>query len=293
MPELELLMDSSEVVHYFNPAVPLYVVTSDLTGFPGKKAACHWHDDIEIMYIVRGHICYNVNGELLRLDTGDAVIVNSRRLHYGFSEDGTDCGYHCIVFKPELLFNNSYLARKYLEPVVSARNIPFVALRHDEPGHLELLRLLPELARLRDEALPGCELMMLACLQRFWSLLYRSLLPRLEDMGGAADRDTDIQKAMVLFVQRSFRQKLTIADIAAAGNISRTKCCQLFKKYLSTTPTEYLNACRLEAAAKQLLDSERQITDIALSCGFNSSSYFSEVFRKVKGCTPAEYRKRV
>jgi AraC family L-rhamnose operon regulatory protein RhaS len=56
---------------------------------------------------------------------------------------------------------------------------------------------------------------------------------------------------------------------------------------------EFLNHCRLAFAAKMLLDKTNlSITEIAFSCGFNTSQYFATCFRKRFRCTPNDYRQR-
>lgn len=47
MANIERMQDFSEVVHYENPDIPLYIRTSNLSIYPDMSAPCHWHDDIE------------------------------------------------------------------------------------------------------------------------------------------------------------------------------------------------------------------------------------------------------
>ena len=85
---------------------------------------------------------------------------------------------------------------------------------------------------------------------------------------------------------------IDLEDIAAAGNISRSKCCQIFKKYMQQSPVAYLNAYRMELSCNLLKTTSYSITSIATSCGYNHLSYFSKIFLKKFGCTPMEYRKK-
>ena len=52
----------------------------------------------------------------------------------------------------------------------------------------------------------------------------------------------------------------------------------------------YLVSYRLEIAAKQLIETDQKIIDIAANCGFNNHSYFTRTFQKKYGLTPAKYR---
>jgi AraC family L-rhamnose operon regulatory protein RhaS len=57
------------------------------------------------------------------------------------------------------------------------------------------------------------------------------------------------------------------------------------------TPIQYLNHCRLTAAARLLKETpNRSITQIALNCGFASSQYFATLFRRHFGVTPRAFR---
>ena len=71
MANIERMQDFSEVVHYENPDIPLYIRTSNLSIYPDMSAPCHWHDDIEWIHIVKGCMCYYINGKHLMLYEND------------------------------------------------------------------------------------------------------------------------------------------------------------------------------------------------------------------------------
>ena len=53
-----------------------------------------------------------------------------------------------------------------------------------------------------------------------------------------------------------------------------------------------MTSFRLEKAAELLRSTDQMVTEVAFSCGFNSASYFAEVFTRNKGCTPTQYRQK-
>lgn len=59
------------------------------------------------------------------------------------------------------------------------------------------------------------------------------------------------------------------------------------------SPVEYIQRKRLFNAAKLLADTDKSVTDIALSCGFSNPSYFSKQLRELMDRTPSEYRTMV
>ena len=95
---VEIMGGSSEVVHYERQGLPLYVETAELSQFAGKRAACHWHDDLEWIHILDGAMNYSVNGREISLKTGDSLMVNGRQMHYGWGVE--NCRFICILFHP-------------------------------------------------------------------------------------------------------------------------------------------------------------------------------------------------
>ena len=95
---------------------------------------------------------------------------------------------------------------------------------------------------------------------------------------------------MVRFVQNNYRKKISLAEIAASGAVGQSKCCRLFAGYFSRSPNEYLTHYRLRKSIQLLLDTDMTVTEIALSTGFGSASYYAETFRRKLGKSPKEYR---
>ena len=74
---------------------------------------------------------------------------------------------------------------------------------------------------------------------------------------------------------------------------SHSYVCREFKRMIGTTPTEYLNAARMNQALKMLQDTNMDIVEIVYAVGFDSVSHFYHLFKKRFGDTPSRYRKRV
>ena len=65
----------------------------------------------------------------------------------------------------------------------------------------------------------------------------------------------------------------------------------LFKKLNGLTLWEYVQMRRIELAADQLLSTDKNVSEIALACGYNSISNFNRSFKAMTGQTPVAYRK--
>jgi len=81
--------------------------------------------------------------------------------------------------------------------------------------------------------------------------------------------------------------------MAAACGVGTTLFSRVCHRLTNDSPVRYLNLARLEAAARLLrTESGRSVTDIAFDCGFQSSQYFANQFRRRFGRTPTAYRKQ-
>jgi AraC-like DNA-binding protein len=96
---------------------------------------------------------------------------------------------------------------------------------------------------------------------------------------------------MVDYIYSHYSENITLDDIAASGNISRSQCAKLFNRYTSLSPINFLNKHRLEISRELLRTTYLPIGEIALSCGFSDQSYFNRLFVKQYGITPFAYRK--
>ncbi len=286
---LTIMQDGCEQIHYDNPAFPVYVRTGSLTHFPNLAALCHWHEEVELLMPVKGYLHYNINGTVVRIPEGDGIFVNSRQLHYGFSLDGTDCTYICVVFQPRLLCANPELENRFVLPITGSQ-CPYVLLQRAEPAHRKLLELVAQLKAVTERRELGHELKLVSILYELWQGLFSVMQDQLSGEE-ITDSDVVILKQMLEYIRTHYPQKIKMDDICVAGGVCRTKCWQLFRKYLGQTPNDYLNAIRLEKGMQLLKSTQMTITEIAGACGFSNASYFTELFTRQKGCPPTKYRK--
>ncbi len=86
----------------------------------------------------------------------------------------------------------------------------------------------------------------------------------------------------------------TVAMMAEQCGLGVTQFIHLTKKLTNMTPVQHLTQGRLEMAARLLKETgKKSVLDVALDCGFSSSQYFANLFRRQFGCTPRDYRRSV
>ncbi|MDQ0222126.1 helix-turn-helix domain-containing protein [Streptococcus moroccensis] len=93
------------------------------------------------------------------------------------------------------------------------------------------------------------------------------------------------------FIETHLNKKLTLDILAQHCHISRSYLSTLFQKEIKQSFTDYCHQLRLKKAKELLEDHSLTINDVAEKCGYQSTDYFSKIFKKNTGQTPSDYRK--
>lgn len=94
------------------------------------------------------------------------------------------------------------------------------------------------------------------------------------------------------YMMGNYQENITIEQLAHLSHLSKSYFMGYFKKAVGSGAIEYLAHLRIHAACEALAASEKKVSEIATGCGYSSLSNFNRQFRKLMGCTPAQYRKR-
>ncbi|WP_165777171.1 AraC family transcriptional regulator [Bifidobacterium primatium] len=325
---LTIFSDLSERPQYNLPGLPLYGRRDDLRRF-GYRIVCHWHRDFEFIHVVAGETMLVVNGETRRMRAGEGVFINSRRLHYLFSDERKDCRFVTAMVDP-VFFGGLWpnLANAMLDRMGDGM-VDYVMLTADEPVDRELLFGIDEFARTMGDcardglrALDAASQAAALCSRALERVARKPLSDDSAESGGAGSDDMpgpsglsgprgvtgksnpggrrtvsrpDSLHAflvMVAFIRSNVASKITLDDIAHAGLVGRRACCEQFRRHAGRTPNDYLTDYRIGRSRELLVGGDMTVGEIAAACGFSSSAYFGYVFRRRMGCSPSEYRAR-
>ena len=91
-------------------------------------------------------------------------------------------------------------------------------------------------------------------------------------------------------IAERYREPLRVADLAAAVHLHPSYAMSLFRQTFDLTIIEYLTRFRVAAAQRLLAVTDAGVLEIALDCGFGSSSRFHAAFKEACGQSPREYR---
>ena len=99
----------------------------------------------------------------------------------------------------------------------------------------------------------------------------------------------NIQNVLAI-IEDSYQEELTLKRISDELHLNVMYLGQLFKKEMKRSFSQYLNQFRMEKAKQLLLHTEKNINEIADEIGYNNSTYFSKMFKKMYDVSPKEFR---
>jgi AraC family transcriptional regulator, glycine betaine-responsive activator len=97
----------------------------------------------------------------------------------------------------------------------------------------------------------------------------------------------------IAMMEASIEEPRPTAEIAEALEISVRQLERLFDRYLNATPKAYFTEMRLHRARNLLVQSEQSVTEVAIACGFRSSSHFAKCYKRAYGLSPLSQRSRM
>jgi AraC family transcriptional regulator len=97
-------------------------------------------------------------------------------------------------------------------------------------------------------------------------------------------------KRVLDYIADSLEGDVSLSQLAAIAGMSPHYFSELFKQSTGHAPHNYVLVQRIERAKQKLRDPRRSIIDAGLDAGFQNSSHFARMFRKLVGTTPSKYR---
>ncbi len=262
--------------------VEYYFVDSN---HPRYTMAFHWHQEWELLRVLEGKFLLSLDDTTYTLSAGDAVLISPETLHGGEPED---CVYECLVFDLYGLFKKVEILKSYFTPFYQKEWVPGPLLPGNESPVADLMDVFwsPHTTCPEPKVLAGL-------LGLFTAIItthnYQVNTPNQAQSKQWSHRI----KAVLEYIEGHYSENLSLDMLAQVAGMNARYFCRVFDSLTHHTPMNYVNLYRIEHAAFLLESTDQSMTQIAAECGFWESSYFTKVFKKVKGCTPKTYRANI
>lgn len=246
----------------------------------------HWHEDLEFTYLAEGTLEVQTLKETVLLRPGEGVFVNKNVAHR-LRRPGP-CHYRTFIFPDYFLaFYPSGPARAVVERTAGNSHIPLFHFTPAEPWQGTVLAYLERLYRLEQEKTEFYPYEVLCLLTSLWLEFQKNVSPPAMARAGLLE---ERMWRFLQYIRESYSQPMTLEELAASANVSKSECLRCFRKSLQTTPYKYLSEFRLSKAAQLLRETDSPVSEIAAEVGFQQLSHFGKCFREKMGMSPRAYR---
>ena len=250
----------------------------------GKSSMLEMHDHsyYEIFFLEKGEREYFIGDRFYKVKEGETVLIPPGVLHRTIGD---------MAHRTLLHIDKGYLARYFAPPVVEGLScLKSASVLHSAFGDTSRLTAIFQslLSAYEKQVAQGGQEVLLA--GHTFELLF--LLSDKEKIHVRDESAPGRMEEIVRYIHENHASIRSIGQLADTFFLSKYHLCHLFTKHLGLSIVSYINMIRVRAACRLLDAGERNITELALSVGFNSSAYFCKVFKEQMRKTPLEYQKK-
>ena len=253
--------------------------------FLHDKATCivpkHWHNSLEINYIIQGQANSFINGVEQELSDDDMEVINIGDIHSCRPQSVNGiCA--IVLLIPKDLFKNEY---------ISIDNIYFeVSNKEIENSIKTIVKKIGETYRSDISIFKNTKIK-----GYLYELIYTLLNYCRKDKRNrmfSENKQIERMSGITSYIKENYKEDLSLETLSEIYGVSREHLSRIFKAHVGITFIKYLESVRLYYAHRDLLNTDYSILEIALENGFPNVKSFITAFKNNYGITPNKYRKK-
>lgn len=277
------LTDDFETVEYDRKSFVLLYDNTDYEEYP-----LHWHDEIEVIMPLENNYYVDMLGEKITVHEGEVIIIPSCQLHHLDAVKGRRLiiQFDNMVFGKHPVF--STVMRSISSPVLINSDYDPELHKMVEKTIMEIFELYYSTSEFAEINIFNSFIKILIYIRKFQMRKQINML-KCDDV--KFEEYNKMFNRVFKYIDVNYMYDITLEDLSKVSGYSKYHFSRIFKQYSSTSYMDYLNERRINAAEHMLLNSHNSITDIAVNSGFKSLATFNRIFKKVKKCTPTEFKK--
>ena len=255
---------------------------------PPKACACgaHIHNVIELLYVKNGSYSVLADGVEYEISEGDLILFCSNTIHRVFAKNLSLNQYYVIKIDPTFFLQFSS-HEEGVEQVMrfainrrGSKNIWRKEELEGTPLHSVLLSLTEENTDLRYASGIAVKLKIMELLVE----ILRGDRPTGENAQPSST--TALIYNTMVYVRRHYTEDIDERALAKSLGVSYSYFSRSFRNVTGMTFRQYLNRTRVNHAESMLCHKRASVSEIAATCGYNSTSYFISVYKSITGKTP-------
>jgi beta-xylosidase/AraC-like DNA-binding protein len=245
----------------------------------------HFHQNLEIVYVLEGSVEVQIESETYNLKKGDFLLINANKRH------------SLRATKEEILLASFRVNFTMLAEYMGTNQLLFwcntTADRSE--SYVQLKKVLDRmLNRFYDKEKEGAIYLNSIYYEAIY-LLVAYFMIKADDARMKENFTPDNSRIFEIqnYVQANYQKQLSLNDLAKKLYLSNAYLSKYIKKHFGLSFLEYVNNVRLFHAVDELVYSEKKITRIALDNGFPTTAAFNKAFKEIYNMTPSAYRSTV
>ena len=250
----------------------------------------HIHDEIEILYVLRGTLSLRINSAVHTLKKNDIAIVNRLVPHKFF--DNNFAKFILLQFKPTGVYeNNKSIDIKYLTPFFHSRDFSHFTASCVTPALEEMITVISEIEKKIKEKGIAYELAVESDLIRLLYLMYQAQVFNMKIIESVKQkRNLQQLSTLIKYMESHYDELITLEQACTIAKLDYHYFSRVFKEKTGKTFVEYLSFIRILNAQKLLTETDEPIAFVAQKVGIPNVSYFNRKFKAQNGMTPGQYR---
>ena len=267
----------------------IYIETQVATG----NLPPHKHEFIEIVFVYSGDGIHSINNVDYKVSYGSLLFINLGQTH-SFRTD-SKMKFYNIFIKPE--FFSDFITNENAIDILSLT--AFEEFKHQEMAEKSFVEFsendLNSIENIIRTMLNEYKLKATGYNEVLRSLLQILLAFFLRKMLVIDNPDKEkkiISEELLRYIEEHYNEKIGLSELSAKIFYNPSYFSRIFKESIGMSFMDYITNIRINKACELLLKTDLPISEIALNVGCSNNSAFYENFKKIKGITPAQYKKQ-
>lgn len=277
-----------EQTQHGNANFPFSVYEMDAPEENEEKIYCHWHKEVELLYILEGMAVLTLNEKEYALQQEDFVLIPVNQVHRVQGPAGKPFRFVAMVFHPDFIssFGNDAIQQECILPLLQWDFEHSPVLHEDE----EIRRILSSVLLAWHLQKPGYALEIKAQIFHLLSYVYSCVCETKKTGVEYSDYRITLIKQMISYIHAHYEETITLEQMAEAFSLSKGHVCRFFREMTHMSLIEYVNYYRINRSVDLLRTTDYSIGAIAEMTGFNTISYFNRIFNKFMHVSPKQIR---
>lgn len=256
---------------------------------PSLEAKLHRHDAWEVYYVVHGQGNRMAGDTLQPFAAGDVALIPPSMLHrWEYADDSADkdgCVRYLMVAFSHSLVERCIEVFPELRNRLSGVMFPTNALKFGPESSRVIRKALSEMNRMD-------ELERLCAMFRLLPVIFTSSDHTFAGKPMRIERDVRRMQQICAYVMKHYVHAISLDDIATEVGMNRSAFCSYFKRCKGMTFSQFVTQYRLNTACELLKHSQKGVSEVCYTVGFNDLPHFVRVFTGAMRMSPSKYRKQ-